>query len=197
MRFLVKLGSLLLILLAGGFFVFVAMLPREGRFDAAAAAQRLDGIPKSEIGIVVFTGGQARVARALDLYAEGVADRVLISGTHPQTRKVDLADSLDPSTLECCVDLGAEARSTIGNAAEAQGWAAAREYRALYLVTSDFHLPRAQVELGSADPALIIIGVPVATPDVPMANWYRSPRAWRVLGLEYLKLIAATLRTLG
>lgn len=198
MRLLLKAVLLIALLLLGGFFVFVAMLPRESRFDAVAVSKRLGDIPTSETGIVVFTGGGgARIDRAAAFYRLGVADRILISGTHPKVTKRDLVAVADPDLLDCCTDLGPNAQTTIGNAIEARDWTRDRGYRAIYLVTNDYHLPRATVEMRHASPDLVVIGVPVETERAREDTWYRSGTARRLLFTEYGKFLLAWCRSLS
>ena len=197
MRLLGNLLGLLLLAMVGGFFVFAVTLPRAGDFDLAKAQTKMGGLSANQVGIVALTGGAgARIERALTLYGEGIAARVLISGTHPEVRKEDLALTGDMAVLECCVDLGMRARTTIGNGTEAKEWAQTNNYDGLYLVTSDFHLPRATMELRRVAPDLLIVGVPVQSQTVPERGWYTSPKAWRLLGGEYIKYLLTGVRTL-
>lgn len=198
MRALIKLISVLALALIGGFAAFVLTLPRENGFDETKAFHRLDGLAREEVGIVVFTGGNGeRIARGLTLYGTGVADRMLISGTHPQVTKSDLATTGDFNIIECCVDLGPRAQTTVGNALEARDWIRGHDYRAVLLVTSEFHLPRAAVELSRVAPDLVIVKVPVESHLAPAAGWYGSPKVWNTLGREYLKYLLSWGRSLG
>jgi len=106
-------------------------------------------------GIVVLTGGTARIDGALQLLAERRADRLLISGVNPAVTLNAISQGVDRSlrgVLECCVDLGREARDTIGNAAETRAWADQRGFKTLIVVTSDYHMPRSMTELAQAMP---------------------------------------------
>ena len=65
--------------------------------------------------------------------------------------------------LRCCVDLGSESVDTRSNAEEAGRWLERKGYRSLRLITSDWHMRRAEYEfrrhLGD-DFSLIADGVP-------------------------------------
>lgn len=197
MRIFVKLLAALALGLVLGFFFFVGSLPRERNFDLAASLGGLGDLPREKVGIVVFTGGNGeRIERALKLYETGRAERVLISGTHPQVTKADLASTGDRTLIECCVDLGPRARTTIGNALEARDWAREHGYSGVFLVTSEFHLPRAVVELEHAAPDLTIISVPVASHLAPEDGWMTSPKVWNILSREYVKFLLAYVRSL-
>ena len=114
--------------------------------------------------IVVPTGGPGRIDHALDLLAAHRAKRMLISGVAPEVRPIELATRYSrPRLFACCIDLGRDAVDTRSNAAEIAGWVRAHHYRSVRLVTSSWHLPRAQLELRSAlgdDVQLIGEGVP-------------------------------------
>lgn len=187
-------GALLLFALLAGFFAFCATLPRAGSF----VAEDVGAVPVAERGIIVLTGGSGeRITTGLDLQRQGLADRVLITGVHPQTRKGDLAQMGDPDVLACCVDLGPYARTTKGNAIESREWLERNGYELVLLVTSDFHLPRATAELRNSVPDIDVVGVPVASELAPELGWMSSPSSWRLLATEYLKYLVVRIRSLA
>ena len=196
MRVLVRLLTAVALSFVLGFVLFVLNLPREttGDIDMTEIAD----LSRDKVGIVIFTGGNGeRIERGLKLYETGAAERILISGTHPDVRKADLASTGDRTIIECCVDLGFKAQTTIGNALEAKEWARDQGYDAVILVTSEFHMPRAVVELRHAAPHLEIVSAPVASRLVPADGWATSPKAWNILGREYVKFILAYIRSLS
>lgn len=176
--------------LAIGFVVFVD--------DIVAASPPSD--PRAE-GIVVLTGGSARIDGALRLLAEGRASRLLISGVNPAVGPAALAGTVDAdldAVLACCVDLGHEALDTSGNASEAQQWAESRDFRSLIVVTSAYHMPRSLAELGAAMPNVELVPYPVSAPDMQLADWWHDPAAFGLLAREYGKyLLVAARTTLG
>lgn len=179
-----------------GFAYFAVTLPD----PADPLPMRLDAVAGGPAGIVALTGGAgARIARAIDLHEAGLGDRVLISGVNPKITKADLAgheSNLGSEAIfDCCVDLGAFAKTTKGNALETRSWLRSQGYSTVYLVTSNFHLPRAKVELAMLAPELTIIGVPVDSRSVPADGWISSPRAWAVVGKEYIKLLIVRARS--
>ena len=195
LRLLAGVFAGLLALFLLGFAVFAATLPRTAQADPARLEGLAAGIPPEARGIVALTGGAgARIEHALSLQAEGLGDRVLISGVNPRIGKADLSGTGNRDQLACCVDLGPFARTTRGNALEARAWLRTHGYRTVYLVTSNFHLPRARAEMSRLAPEIQVIGVPVNSNSVPDGAWMGSPRAWRTVGGEYVKMIAAQLR---
>jgi uncharacterized SAM-binding protein YcdF (DUF218 family) len=111
--------------------------------------------------VVVPTGGTGRIDRGFQLMREHQAKRMLVTGVGQGVRPVDLAHAFraSPRLIACCVDLGAEAVDTRSNAAETAAWVQKHGYRTVRLVTSDWHLPRARMELAAAlGPGVVVLG---------------------------------------
>ncbi len=195
MRTLFRALTLVIALFLGGFAVFALNLPSADEGWDDPDLSRLEGFHRTEIGIVALTGGSGkRIERALALFDTGRADRVLISGTHPTVRKQDLTQYGDPDVLACCVDLGPRAQTTVGNAIEARDWAADHDYRGLILVTSDYHLPRALLEVRSVAADSTVVGVPVRGNGVTTETWWQSAKGWQLISSEYVKYLLTVVR---
>lgn len=111
--------------------------------------------------IVVPTGGAGRIDRGLALLRQRQAKRLLITGVGAGVRPQDLAREyrVDPALFACCVDLGRDAVDTRSNAGETATWLRARRLGSVRLVTSDWHLPRARMELRAAvGPRVVVLG---------------------------------------
>jgi uncharacterized SAM-binding protein YcdF (DUF218 family) len=147
-------------------------------------------------GIVVLTGGSSRVSDAMELLAGGYGKRLLISGVHPTNGASDISRSLpdNQSLLGCCVDLDRSAVNTRSNAAETRRWAHERGFRSLIVVTSNYHMPRAIVELSHAMPDIRLIPFAVVGEKWRDEPWWTSGATVRLLLSEYVKYVAAELR---
>lgn len=180
-----------------GLVIFVSKLPTESqsRLDLAQTA-----LPENS-GIVVYTGGGgARISKAMELFGQGIAKRLLISGVHPDTTQNHLEKLWDgdKTRFSCCLDLGLEAQTTRGNAHELVQWAIKNNFSAIVLVTSDYHLPRAVAEtkaLAANDgttPSLKII--PYATPSqfIEPSSFPTDVTSWTKLSIEYSKYLLAS-----
>lgn len=167
-------------------------------FSIHVAAMRTPPEQPSADAIIVLTGGQARIATAVDLLKAGKGERLLISGVNPVAREIDLqvATGSDPGLFDCCVDLDRAAVDTVGNAEESAKWMASHAYGKVIVVTNNYHMPRSMLEmrhiLGDAE----LVPYPVVNSRLDGGKWLTRPDALRVLMTEYVKLIAAGLRIL-
>lgn len=129
--------------------------------------------------IVVPTGGAGRIGRGLALLQARQAKRMLVTGVGPGVRPADLARATHaPARLfACCVDLGGDAVDTRSNAEETAQWVRVHRYRSVRLVTSDWHLPRATMELRASLGGGVVVlgdGVPGAPRLGTLVNEYNK-----------------------
>jgi uncharacterized SAM-binding protein YcdF (DUF218 family) len=155
--------------------------------------------PPISDGIVALTGAStARLTGAVHLLEIGRAQRLLISGVNRATSRADI-EGVTKATrryYDCCVDLGFRATDTVGNARETAAWAHAHGYGSVIVVTSDFHIPRAMLELGAAMPSVRLTPYPVRSADLDAAHWWRTPGGARRMVTEYCKYLAILVREL-
>lgn len=151
---------------------------------------------KKADGIVVLTGGSSRVSDAMELLAGGYGTRLLISGVHPTNGASEISRALPDSQLliSCCVDLDRSAVNTRSNAVETRRWARERNFRSLIVVTSNYHMPRAFVELSHEMPDIELIPFVVIGDKWRDEPWWTSGTTLRLLLSEYVKYLAAEVR---
>lgn len=151
-----------------GFAAFMLLLPRPADGPATDA-------------VVVPTGAPGRIDRGLDLIARHQAKRLLITGVAPGVRPAELAltNRAPVALFACCVDLGHEAVDTRSNAKETADWVAAHGYKSVRLVTSDWHMARASMELRAALDNNVTIVADGVTSEAPLG----------LLIVEYNKLL--------
>ena len=143
--------------------------------------------------IVALTGASVvRLEAATKLLEEGKGKRLLVSGVNRQASRADILDvtKAGKKVYDCCVDLGFMAADTVGNAEESADWARTKGYKKLILVTADFHMPRALLELHAAMPEAQIIPYPVLTETLDTPRWTHSNGSVRLMALEYTKYLA-------
>ncbi|WP_375787211.1 YdcF family protein [Bradyrhizobium sp. Pha-3] len=190
---------------ARGWLRAVFVVPLALAFVAAAVGfigflSQLRGVetdpPHNADGIVVLTGGSSRVSDAMELLAAGYGKRLLISGVHPTNDANDISRSVPDSQglMRCCVDLDRSAVNTRSNAAETRRWAHERGFKSLIVVTSNYHMPRAIVELSHAMPDITLIPFAVVGDKWRDEPWWTSGGTFRLLLSEYAKYVAAEMR---
>jgi uncharacterized SAM-binding protein YcdF (DUF218 family) len=132
-----RAGSLLVLLYALGFVFFAFTLGK----PASAKAPATDAA-------VVLTGAKGRIEQAIGVLRAGKAKRLLVAGADPAVTKADLARRVPNSSklIKCCVDLGSESVDTRSNAEEALRWVTRHKFRSVRLITSDWHMRRANYE---------------------------------------------------
>jgi len=181
----VKVVALCAALLGLGFGYFTWDLPSEQIM-----------LDRDADGIVVLTGGESRVADALELLSSGRAKRLLITGVYPGTKGKEIAGQVAgyDHLMACCVDLDYSALNTLGNAVQARHWALHHSFRSLIVVTSAYHMPRAIAELRHQLPDVTLIPYPVVSDRLRIEPWWSSSATTRLVLSEYLKYLAAKLR---
>lgn len=143
-----RAAGVVLLLWCLGFAAFMLMLPPP-----------LEG--NTTDAIVVPTGGAGRIDRGIALIQARQARRMLVTGVAPGVGAADLAREyrVPVQLFACCIDLGADAVDTRSNAEETAAWVKQHGYRTVRLVSSDWHVPRARMELGAAlGPGVLILG---------------------------------------
>jgi len=153
--------------------------------------------PPTSDGIIALTGASdLRLEAATRLLEDGRGKRLLVSGVNPRATRADVLNVTGAAkrVFDCCVDLGFTAVDTVGNGREAAQWARAMGYRSLILVTADYHMPRAMLELKSALPEAVVTPYPVATPALDAHHWQASSEGARRMAVEYCKYLVILTR---
>ncbi|MCH9808301.1 MAG: YdcF family protein [Alphaproteobacteria bacterium] len=182
---LIGLSAIAFCGLAFGFMLFAGDVMRPPQRETVRAD-----------GIVVLTGGQLRIKAGMELLHEDAAKRLLISGVHPRTKKKDIGRIIEPRSekLDCCVDLGYQAKNTRGNADEATAWVRKHGFRSVIVVTASYHMTRSLIEMSSDMPDVELIPHRVVPKGFRDTEWWLNARTAKVLLSEYIKLFPAALR---
>jgi uncharacterized SAM-binding protein YcdF (DUF218 family) len=161
-----------------GFAVFAATILR---YDSTG--------PAVGDAVVVLTGGELRVREGFKLFTAGAGRRILISGVHRGTTKLELQrlSGVTPILFDCCVDVDYAARDTVGNAAETRAWLQTWGFRRLVVVTSNYHMPRSLLELKRSLPGVELVPHAVTSTNYQANQWWRRPAAVKLVMTEYIK----------
>jgi uncharacterized SAM-binding protein YcdF (DUF218 family) len=166
------------------------------RFVARADKVVLAGAPRSAQAVTALTGASdARIVAGVRL-AKQLHVPLLISGVHIDTRDADIARiaGVTEEEIACCVTLGRAAASTEGNGAEVADWARRNNVTRIVVVTSEYHMDRAMLELRHAMPEADFMPYAVASMKVAPRDWYKDGPTARRLLEEWAKFRLAGLR---
>lgn len=178
---------ILLMIWAVGLWAFAARITRSTPAPNPAPAD----------GIVALTGhSNARIAAGMKLLEDGHAQRMLISGVNREASREDIRGvAKAPGRIyDCCVDLGFQAVNTVGNARETAAWAREHHFRRLIVVTADYHMPRAVLELHGALPEAQLTPYPVATDELDARRWWKTMAGAKRMIIEYSKYMVILAR---
>jgi uncharacterized SAM-binding protein YcdF (DUF218 family) len=186
-------ARIIVLILAAGLLV--------GGWDFARFVARADHAvtpdpPIEAQAVAALTGASnARIVAAVQL-ADSLQLPLLISGVHIDTSAADIADisGVDVGEIQCCVTLGRAAATTEGNGAEISEWARRHRVERIIVVTSEYHMDRALLELRRAMPEGRFIPHAVTTTKVRPGDWYRDPATARRLLEEWAKFRIASFR---
>lgn len=173
--------------LIAGFVGFAAQVAGQDRYlDSTATAD----------GIVVLTGGRARLDAGVALLRAERGARLLISGVDAGISEETLRRTLGVSAdlFECCIDVDREALDTTGNARSSAAWATHNGYLSLIVVTNDYHVPRSMLEMRRVMPGRQLTAYPVINENPRSADMAGAVDRYRVLIGEYAKYLVAQAR---
>ena len=148
--------------------------------------------PPNADGVVALTGASSlRIEAAVQLLEHGRGQRLLVSGVNPDVTRPELQAVAHDfgRAFNCCVDLGFRAANTQGNARETSNWVAYHHYKSVIVVTSDYHMPRAMLELRAAMPGVKLYPYPVVTSTLDAHRWWAGQESARRMATEYCKYI--------
>ncbi len=185
MKWFAGIAGLVVAALILGFMLFANHVTRE----PVPVTTRADGI-------VVLTGEGLRIKEGVRLLNEGRADKLLISGVNPKISAAQLGrlTGLSETQFNCCVTLGYQALTTLGNASETLTWARAKNLDSLIIVTSSYHMPRSLAELSLAMPQTRLIPHEVLPDKFRNRVWWLHLDVVHVLASEYLKFLPSVAR---
>jgi len=141
-----RILSLLFLLWFFGFVLFAVTLPKP--YGAA-----------SSDAVVVLTGSGGRIERGMEVLRRGWASRMFVSGVdrNVRPREFEVEYKVPHRLMRCCVTLGYQSVDTRSNAEEVAAWVAENRISSLRLVTADWHMRRAAMELSRRLPDRVTI----------------------------------------
>ena len=190
LKLIAWLGAVVAVVWLGGFLRFVSGVSALNGTGQEADAEAVDAV-------VVLTGGSERVLTGIKLLEAGTGKKLFISGVNKKLTLESMVGLKNvPADLRaCCIVLGYQAGSTIGNAEETRDWMANEGYTSLRLVTANYHMPRSLLLFHAAMPEVKIVPNPVAPENVKLTEWEHHTGTVELLITEYDKYLFALAKT--
>lgn len=145
--------------------------------------------------IVVISGGdtEARTAEAVRLYHDGWAPLLVVSGAAADKSGRSNAAAMRSQAVQAGVPAEAiimdeKSETTKQNAAEVSAVLGARQVRDIILVTSGYHMRRAQLEFAAQLPGVKVRAHPVASDKHWGPMWWATPWGWWLALGELVKI---------
>jgi uncharacterized SAM-binding protein YcdF (DUF218 family) len=147
----------------------------------------LTRIERPTDAIVVLTGGRGRVEEGIRLYRDGQARWLLLSGVDPAVKRSDLYRERRDEGLADGILLEKTSKTTLENALYARDLLTSRSVHSIQLITSRYHMQRAQLLFRQLLPkGVAIYPYPVESRNL-LAAWWRQPIGLRLLFTECYK----------
>lgn len=145
--------------------------------------------------VAVLTGGRNRIAEAVKIFNDGLADSMIISGVgrHVTLEQLEVQNHSQITTSNKNIVLGDQAKNTIENAIEVREIIRRRDIKSLRLVTSFYHMPRSEQEIWAQNPDIEIIAHPVYSNYVSV-KWWKNWRSFKLIVSEYTKFVFVYLK---
>lgn len=147
--------------------------------------------PPPTDGIVALTGGSGRIDASIRLLEIGYGKYLLISGVGQKATLTDLEKQLSHPIKEKYrnnIILGHNAASTFGNAVETAAWVHCYNLKSLIIVTSNYHIRRAMLEIKTILPQIKLY--PFVVQPLTLKSIYHLSYI-RLFFIEYNKWLAA------
>ena len=154
--------------------------------------------------IVILTGGSNRIKGGLKIINSfNKSDlnniKLLISGTGKGFTKLSVNKMLSKkndfhSFIKCCVELDSKSKNTYSNAIQTKKWVDKNNINQFILITSNYHMPRALLELREQIPSIKIFEYPINPTKHEIKNWIYSFETFFLVFVEYSKYQLAKIR---
>lgn len=154
----------------------------------------LDGCKKADV-IIAVSGGDtaARTQKAIDLYMDGWADKLIFSGaasdrSGPSNAAVMRDQALDQGVSEQAIYIEDQSETTKQNAEKTQDILQDKNIREAILVTSRYHMKRTMLEFQNRAENIEFRASPADVDNQWSAWWWTTPYGWYLALSEIVKI---------
>ena len=162
----------------GGFLVFSQYIKKTQ-----------DSLLKTD-AIVVLTGGKNRIAEALKLFNNDMAEILIISGVSDKVslKELQKENKTILTRNKGQIIIGREATNTNQNAIEVSDAIRRNNVKSIRLGTSYYHMPRSKAEILAHNPDVNIVIHPVYSQNVS-SKWWKKWNSFKLIASEFNKFI--------
>ena len=193
MKWLIGVAALVVALIVG-----LSIYLQPNNFIGCNDTPRADTQCDKADAIVVVSGGdtEARTAAGINLYKNGWADYLVLSGaaydkSGPSNAAAMKLQAEDAGVPASAILIDEDAANTQQNAENTQSIFEENNFEDVILVTSGYHQRRASLEFKkNAEEKVTIRNYPVLNDDDWSWYWWVTPRGWWLAGGEVAKIVA-------
>lgn len=175
----------LFMLLVLGFFVFIYAGYQFNSFIIEAA--EVTTAPSHADAIIVLTGGKGRVDEGLRMLRSGVAGTLVLSGVHEDAGMDAIFAGGVELQLRQRIILEKASKNTYENAVETRRLVIDRRFKSIVLLTSWYHLKRAEYIFRTVMPDDIVIIARAVAPPEPEETALWNFKTMAILASEFIK----------
>jgi uncharacterized SAM-binding protein YcdF (DUF218 family) len=179
-RLKIKIMLFMLIMLFMGFVYFLYIIPnKEEHYKISTDA------------IIVLTGSAGRINYGLSMFCLNPDKKILISGVKNKNFLASIKKLCgydNAKNIKKNIFLDHQADSTITNAIETKKWVDKHNIKSITVITSDFHIPRAESEFNNIVKDVDIIFMPYQSKKIDVEKWWEL-NTLRILLIEYYKYL--------
>jgi uncharacterized SAM-binding protein YcdF (DUF218 family) len=153
------------------------------------------GCQKADV-IIAVSGGDTtgRTQKAIDLYKDGWADRLLFSGaasdkSGPSNAEVMRMQALSQDVPSSAIQIGESSETTKENAENTKDILQDSDINSAILVTSRYHMKRALLEFRSRAPDITFRASPADADNQWSGFWWATPYGWYLALSELVKIV--------
>jgi uncharacterized SAM-binding protein YcdF (DUF218 family) len=192
MRWLIGIGILIIV-----FIVTLTVYLQPNSFLGCSTLPTTSGSCTKADAIVVVSGGdtRARTSAGINLYKNGWADTLILSGAAQDKSGPSNAEAMELQAIQAGVPsssiiIDERAESTLQNAQNTETIFSEHGYKDVILVTSGYHQRRANLEFTKRAQNVTIRNYPVTQDSDWSWFWWLTPKGWWLSGGELVKIIA-------
>ena len=153
-------------------------------FAAAPKHEEIKNAP-----VIILTGDNGRIEQGLELSRDINSPAILITGVDTKLAKDNLVNTWDAQDLKSKISVDHKAMDTVGNIKQSVIWLEENKFNQAVIVTSNYHLPRANAIAKALAPELEIIGYPIQSEHLTP----QKLKFWRIMYKEFHKTVAVKL----